>query len=497
MLKCSQILRVILKVICELKFNADKYCYTKKLKYILIILDLYFKLPFNKHSYGFIYADVNKGILRLYNYWSKKLKSALVILFILGSFSWFTLGFSSILTISDLLIIPYVFTDVFLSQIAQVCPLFFFFESTYSLVNSIDSQSTAAFTDLFALSVVNVRKKIAESKLEICKTVDLKQLTSMILESDDNVVIELPDKKKFILSMPLPSPLRGEGRGKDFIEWFRGFTDAEGSFKFKATKVNSFMWNFSITLHIDDVEALNYIHNILGVGAVYLSNKYSRASFEVNSQQELLIILAIFAKYNLNSTKHLNYLAFCEAFLLYTRDNSREYRKKLKPILLDILSYMNSKRSKFDLTASHKLHITSNWLLGFVGGDGSFSYARKNEKLIFAIIQKENDPLLYAIKDFLHNLINKYRTVNNIDIYDSPINIYSNPKGISILQVSRTDFLKHILIPLFNPLTFHTKKYLDYCDWVALFNIRQSGFHYPPPPLGGGKVNWSDFKSNE
>ena len=158
MVGCSQILRVILKVICELKFNADKYCYTKKSKYILIILDLYSKLPFNKHSYGFIYADVNKGILQLYNYWSKKLKSALVILFILGSFSLFTLGFSSILTISDLLIIPYVFTDVFLSQIAQVCPLFFF-ESTYSLVNYVDSQSTAAFTDLFAIPVLNVRKK--------------------------------------------------------------------------------------------------------------------------------------------------------------------------------------------------------------------------------------------------------------------------------------------------------------------------------------------------
>lgn len=108
------------------------------------------------------------------------------------------------------------------------------------------------------------------------------------------------------------------------------------------------------------MEALNYIHKTLGVGTVYLSNKYPRASFEVSSQQELRIILAIFARYNLNSAKHLNYLDFCKAFLLYTKDSGREYRSKLKPILLDILSSMNNSRTNFNLTANRKLHITSN-----------------------------------------------------------------------------------------------------------------------------------------
>ena len=235
----------------------------------------------------------------------------------------------------------------------------------------------------------------------------------------------------------------------------------EGSFQFKPQSVHSFSWSFSITLHIDDVEVLNYIHNILGVGAVYLSKKYPRASLEVCSQEGLLIILAIFARCNLNSTKHLNYLAFGEAFILYTKDKSREYWNKLKPILLDILSSMNSKRTKLDLTASHKILITSNWLLGFVEGDGSFSYARGNVRLNFSITQKDNDPLLNAIKDFLLNLAKEYRTVNNLErqlLNENAINIYNYPEGISLLQVSRSDFLEHILIPLFNSLTFHTKK---------------------------------------
>lgn len=126
----------------------------------------------------------------------------------------------------------------------------------YILVNLIFSEP---LSHLFRTPL----KANAKSKVEICNTMDLKQFTSMITESDGNVIIELPDK--LILS-------------KDFIEWFRGFTDAEGTFKIKANKGNSFTLTFSITLHIDDVEVLNYIHNNLGIGAVYLSKKYPRAS---------------------------------------------------------------------------------------------------------------------------------------------------------------------------------------------------------------------------
>lgn len=103
-------------------------------------------------------------------------------------------------------------------------------------------------------------------------------------------------------------------------------------------------------------------------------------------------------------------------------------------------------------------------MLGFTEGDGSFSYARNNNKLVFVITQKENDSLLNAIKYFLLDLAKQYKTVNNLDIDENALNIYTNQKGTSNLLVGRSDFLKYILIPLFNSLTFHTKKYLDYCD---------------------------------
>lgn len=39
-------------------------------------------------------------------------------------------------------------------------------------------------------------------------------------------------------------------------------------------------------------------------------------------------------------------------------------------------------------------------------------------------------------------------------------------------------FIEFVLIPFFNNMTFHSKKGLDYFDWVAIFNIRKKGFHY-------------------
>ncbi len=97
------------------------------------------------------------------------------------------------------------------------------FESEYILINYMYSQPIIY---LFTLSALNAWVNFAKYKFEN-STLYLKQLTSMILEIDENVIIKLPDGQTRVLS-------------KDFIEWFRGFTDAEGSFKFKNNQVNSF-----------------------------------------------------------------------------------------------------------------------------------------------------------------------------------------------------------------------------------------------------------------
>lgn len=116
---------------------------------------------------------------------------------------------------------------------------------------------------------------------------------------------------------------------RDFLEWFRGFTDAEGCFLVSPNKASSFTFKFKIKLHIDDLNVLNFIKDNLNIGKVIVSKSKPEATFEVNLQSEIAVIVAIFSKYNLNSTKHLNFLGFSHAFLIYMENNSREARSEV------------------------------------------------------------------------------------------------------------------------------------------------------------------------
>ena len=73
---------------------------------------------------------------------------------------------------------------------------------------------------------------------------------------------------------------------------------------------NGFGFRMDIKVHIDDKQALDYINQTLGIGNVYVNNKTFSVLFTVISRAELLIILSIFSKYNLNTTKFLDFLAF-------------------------------------------------------------------------------------------------------------------------------------------------------------------------------------------
>src|SRR5258706_14083737 len=65
---------------------------------------------------------------------------------------------------------------------------------------------------------------------------------------------------------------------KSFLEWFSGFSDAEGCFSIVKEKMQNFRFNFKIDLHKDDVEILYFIAKTLGVGKIYLYGNYARFS---------------------------------------------------------------------------------------------------------------------------------------------------------------------------------------------------------------------------
>lgn len=171
----------------------------------------------------------------------------------------------------------------------------------------------------------------------LLSTSQLNKLACLVKEQPNgSVLIDLPLSKGLDYTRVLP---------REFVEWFRGrkkikiyiflflffFTDAEGTFGFRLNSGTSgYRFKYQITLHHDDLKVLHYIRDTLNIGNAYPSKDKTTPSFSVVSQSALKILIAIFAKYILNTTKHLDFLAFTSAYELYTQDSSRVAR--LEPI---------------------------------------------------------------------------------------------------------------------------------------------------------------------
>jgi len=239
----------------------------------------------------------------------------------------------------------------------------------------------------------------------------------------------------------------------------------------------NFIFKFAIGLHVDDTAVLHFIQkNLGGIGSVNTRGKVS--SFIVTKKEELLIILDIFHKSPLNTTKHLNFLAFSEAYYLYY--NKHKKSLELKASIDNIRGTMNNKRTNFSMVEFKQIRITPYWFLGFVEGEGSFSISKEGNyyKLIFSISQSAKDSvLMQELKNFINNLasnsnINDFVTVTSSKRYpDMPFSIIK-------LNIQNQNFIENVLIPFFDLMIFNSKKKLDFQDWKFILKLKQLGFNY-------------------
>lgn len=161
--------------------------------------------------------------------------------------------------------------------------------------------------------------------------------------------------------------------------------------------------------------------------------------------------MALFSKYSLNTTKHLNFLAFAEAYNLYMTNKSLIERKAIVPLLKDLKDSMNSKRTNFDMPKDH--FIINYWLLGFFEGDGSFYFSSDRKTVVFGLTQKGNLNLMIAIKELL------LRANSNIsEIKSNIIKVESKDRGVTNLSIYSAEFIQLVIIPLFYDLIFRSKK---------------------------------------
>ena len=156
---------------------------------------------------------------------------------------------------------------------------------------------------------------------------------------------------------------------EEFLKWFVGFSDGESNFTivFQKNKDGDITWasfRFIIELHIDDINTLKYLRITLNIGneiAVYGNS----CKFTVIHKEDIKRLISIFDKYNLNTTKHFDYLDFKKAFYLYYENNIKDKRTLIDQ-LLTIKQGMNNNRINFNLPKDHNIVISDYWLLGLI-----------------------------------------------------------------------------------------------------------------------------------
>lgn len=145
-----------------------------------------------------------------------------------------------------------------------------------------------------------------------------------------------------------------------FYQWFVGFSDAEASFLLQPVlnsdnTIRKITWVFSIELHKDDLGVLEYIRNNLGIGNIRLYK--DKCIYVVTNIEGTYQLISIFDKYNLNTTKYLDYCKYKEAFLLYQERDKKltelEYKKELANKIVELKNTMNTKRINITMPLDH------------------------------------------------------------------------------------------------------------------------------------------------
>ena len=274
----------------------------------------------------------------------------------------------------------------------------------------------------------------------------------------------------------------------NFLEWFVGFTDAEGCFiinpfyKKNKLSISSFVFMFKITLHKDDEKILRIIKDRLRIGGVRIYK--DECIFTVTKEKDIAILISIFDKFNLNTSKYLDYLDFKEAFFLYFNREPNFNPDSIKDSILGFKNNMNSNRILFDRPENSKIVITKTWLLGFIEGDGSFFLRRDNLTPVFSLVNTAVQlPLLLKIKEFLEaslgfDTFSLYKVKNTNTIAIASIKARTiNSKSCVSITIQNINLLNNYLIPFFENEEFLTKKGKDFYDFKIMCKVIYGGGH--------------------
>ena len=261
--------------------------------------------------------------------------------------------------------------------------------------------------------------------------------------------------------------------------WVTGITHAEGNFSINHHKSTGKIFaSFKVSQKQHSKGILLDLQKYFSCGLVCYDNKKENTyKFTVYKYDDLLTkIIPHFDKYELLSSKYLDYLDWKQAIDLY-KDKSR------KSNLIKILSIkegMNKNRSFDDRWHHFKnlLVINPSWLQAFIDGEGSFQFTftqttNRGKPYLASyscleIAQSSHDiKLLASIKQYFDGgyLKPKY------DIWK----LEQAKNSISVNRFRIYDTSK--VCSLMDKYPLYTRKLLDYLDWKELVQLKSEKAH--------------------
>lgn len=214
-----------------------------------------------------------------------------------------------------------------------------------------------------------------------------------------------------------------------FEQWLVGVTDGDGNFSINYSN-GKWGLSYKIAQSRYNLRLLYHIKKELGVGSVTKDN--NKGQFFIRDRKHIEnIILPIFDKYPLLTSKYFDYSRFKKALAILNNDSiSKEQKDK------DLLILKNSKKDdnylspvwnniSLPLTEINIIHniMTKPWIVGFIEAEGSFYLVSKDSKRIvhgFGLTQKLDSIVLESIRLVFHIPSKvRYKEIHNHYILDT------------------------------------------------------------------------------
>jgi hypothetical protein len=229
---------------------------------------------------------------------------------------------------------------------------------------------------------------------------------------------------------------------KDFIKWFIGFTEGDGSFV--VTSKGSCI--FSIHLHSADTHVLYLIQNQLNMGNILLKPKTNSVQFYIKTKKDILDLIQIFNGNLFLYKKQKQFINFVNAFnITIAKDKN----------LLSKSSFYNTEKITLNVF-NFKPTLSDSWLAGFIDAEGCFTASVRNDRpritQKFNLVQKNADKEMTYISSLLKG------------------NFYKEKNDMSRVHLSYTNAA--LLIVYLYKHELYTIKKISYSKWKELYDYR-------------------------